>query len=92
MRADILSFIRLAHKKIGPLEAAYIPADDLYIITKNGKSVQNFTSKLFYQVPRYFRLNEWRAMIRVGMNHNMGEKNVVDQLSQVKNVGKKILL
>lgn len=91
MRADIVNFIRTADKKYGPLEAYYIPEGDIYFVTKNGKAVQNFTSKLFYQQPKYFRLREWGGMIRLGMNHNMGEKTVINQIHQERAMGKKIL-
>lgn len=91
MRKDIVSFIQLANTKYGPLQAYYLPVDDLYVVTKNGKSVQNFRSSHFYELPRYFRLREWGALIKVGLNHNMGERHA-DQLVQVRNMGKKILL
>lgn len=92
MRPDILQFLKLASKRFGGLVGYYIPSDDLYIITKNGKAVQNFKSYQFYQQPKYFRLKEWAGMIGAGLNHNMGERGIQDQIVQVRSMGKRILL
>ena len=92
MRKDIINFLKLAQKRYGKLDAYYIPVDDLYVVTKNGKAVQNFKSYHFYQQPKYFRLKEWGGMIGAGMVHNMGERQIRDQLTQVRGMGKKILI
>lgn len=90
MRSDILAFIQKAHEKLG-INAYYIPDGDIYVVTKNGKAVQNFTSYHFYQIPKYFRLREWRAMIKIGLNQNMGEKTVQEQIKQNMSLGKRII-
>lgn len=88
MKPDIVDFVRKAIRKYG-VEAAYLPDGDLYVITKDGKAVQNFTTYHFYQQPQYFRLREYEAIINLGLNHNMGEAHV-SQLSQLMAIGKKI--
>ncbi len=89
MRPQILKFISLAKEKLG-INAYYMPDGDIYVVTKNGKAVQNFTSDQFYQIPWRFRLNEWRSIIKVGLVQNMGEKTVVNQIHQKLALGKKI--
>lgn len=76
MRADIIRFLKLASKRFHGLEAYYMPEGDLYVVTKNGRAVSNFTSFHFYKLPKYMRLAEWRGIINQGLNHNEGEKHV----------------
>lgn len=91
MRSDILKFLNKAYRMLG-IECYYIPEDDVYVVTKNHKGVQNFTSRTFYMQPRGFRLNEWRALIKLGLNHNMGERSTVEQIHAKFGQGKKIQL
>jgi len=91
VRQDILDFLKLAHKRLG-VEAYYIPDGDIYVVTKCQKAVQNFTSDKFYQIPKWHRLNEWYGMIKLGLNQNMGEKTLHDQIQQTMSFGKKIYL
>lgn len=90
MRADIIRFLKDASRKFHGLEAWYLPTDDLYVVAKNGKAVANFTSALFYKLPKYYRLYEWRGIINQGLNHNMGESTV--RTEQRRNLGIKIKL
>lgn len=89
MKRDIISFLKKAKRKYG-IDAYYLPEGDLYIVTKDGKAVQNFTTMHFYQIPQYFRLYEYGAIINLGLNHNMGEVTK-DQIYQTSVMGKKII-
>lgn len=90
MRKDIVDFIKKADKAFRGLEAYYIPTDDLYVVTKNGKAVSNFTSYHFYRLPKDFRMMEWRGIINQGLVHNSGERTV--DTVQKRGMGKKIKL
>lgn len=90
MRSDIVAFIEKAHRLLG-INAYYIPDGDIYVVTKNGKAVQNFTSFHFYQQPKHFRLREWRGIIKLGINQNMGEASVKEQIKQTMSYGKRII-
>lgn len=90
MRKDIVNFLRDANRQFRGLEAWYVPTDDLYIVAKNGKAVSNFTSTLFYRLPKYYRMREWRGIINQGLAHNMGESTV--RTEQRRNLGIKIKL
>ncbi len=88
MKPDIVRFIRELKIKFN-VEAFYFAYSDVYSIRYKGKGVQNFNSKNFYEIPRRFRQNMIRALIKVGLNHNYGEK-VGPQLTLNRSVGKKI--
>lgn len=88
MRSDIIRFIRRMKMKYG-IEAIYIPENDVYSLRLKGRVVQNFNSKNFYDLPRRHRDNELRALIKIGLNHNLGEK-IKDSLYLNRTLGKKI--
>jgi hypothetical protein len=56
------------------LEAIYFPDNDVYSIRFKGRGIQNFTSKIFYELPKRHRQNMIRAILKLGLNHNAGEK------------------
>jgi hypothetical protein len=80
MKSDILKFLKKAHQSLG-IEAHYYPDTDVYVVSKNGKGVQNFTTRTFYMQPKGFRFYEWRALIKLGLNQNMGERSVREQIN-----------
>jgi hypothetical protein len=88
MRKDITDFVALVKKEF-KLEARYFPRNDVYSLRKNGKGVQNFNSRNFYQLPKSFRRSQIRAIIKVGLNHNMGEKTK-EQIQLHQAMGKRI--
>ena len=88
MRRDITRFIEKVKGKYG-LEAIYLPIKDLYCLRYKGRGVQNFNSKNFYTLPQRHRERLIHAIIKVGLNHNVGEKHR-DSIYQQRNIGKTI--
>ena len=72
MKKEIVDFVIAACVKYG-LESYYIPDNDCYVLTKKGRAVQNFNTIHFYQIPRKRRMWEYRALIKAGLAHNLGE-------------------
>lgn len=89
MRADILSFIKEV-KESFKLEALYFPNKDVYSLRKNGRGVQNFNSRNFYDLPKSYRKSQIRGIINLGLNHNMGEKTVKYNMQLINRMGKSI--
>lgn len=88
MKTEILSFINRI-KDIYKLEAFYFAPKDLYIIRFRGKGIQNFNSTQFYQIPKRLREKTIGNILRVGLNHNVGERHLKKSLS-LSNIGKRI--
>ncbi len=88
MKTEIVRWIKEAKKKYG-VEAIYIPENDVYSIRYKGRGVHNFDSFRFYHLPKRHRMNLLRALIKVGLNHNSGEK-YKNQLILNRKLGKKI--
>lgn len=88
MRTDIVQFIDSVKKEF-KLEARYFPAKDVYSLRRNGKGVQNFNSKNFYDLPKAFRKAQIRGIIQKGLNHNMGEKTK-EMIQLNSSIGRKI--
>jgi hypothetical protein len=89
MRIDIVRFIKKVCIKEG-LEAVYFPENDVYSIRKNGRGVHNFNSKNFYMLPQRFRESHVHALLKVGLNHNLGEA-LKNQLYLNRGQGKRII-
>jgi hypothetical protein len=88
MKKDIVNFIQLMKEKHG-FTAIYLPNKDLYCLRYKGRGIQNFDSKVFYQLPKAAREHKLLAIKKVGLNHNAGEKNYKEKLYQT-NMGKRI--
>lgn len=89
MIKEIVQFILKCHEKYGT-EALYFPDDDIYSIRYKGRAVQNFTSTIFYQLPKRHRFNMIKDIIKLGLNHNSGERHLHNQLHLDMAQGKKI--
>lgn len=89
MRRDIIKFVRKACEKYG-MEAYFIPESGVYTLTKRGRAVQNFVAHQFDNYPRARRMWEYNALIRAGLAHNLGEKNVYNQIFLPRRYGHKI--
>lgn len=89
MKGDIVRFCRMVGKLYG-LEAVYFPGVDVYSLRKKGRGVQNFNSINFYQLPQRWRKELIGRLLKVGLNHNLGEKTVKNQLFLARNQGKYI--
>lgn len=90
LKAEIVDFIKLACKKFD-LKALYIPDGDIYVIHKDGRAVQNFTSAQFYQMPKRARMNEYEPLVKIGLATNLGSPETKDQLFLPINMGKRIV-
>ena len=88
MKNEIVLWVKRAaqHYK---LEAYYLPDNDAYIMTFRGRAVMNFTSKMFYQIPKNVRFKQIMLMMKLGLNHNFGEK-YRNQLFLPRKIGIKI--
>ena len=91
MRQDILKFVRLCCR-LYKLEAIYIPGKDVYSLRFRGRGVHNFNSKNFYELPQRHRLVLVGRILRVGLNHNVGEKSMMNQVFINRSFGKKITI
>jgi len=89
MNHEIIRFIKSVNKKYRT-ECLYFPDDDIYSIRFHGRAVQNFTSTIFYQIPKQQRFNMIRDIIHLGVDHNEGEKHLTNQRFLQQNFGKKI--
>jgi hypothetical protein len=72
------------------LETIYFPDNDVYSIRLKGKGIQNFNSTNFFSLPRRARESQILALIRVGLNHNIGEEKTKNQIILQRNWGKRI--
>lgn len=88
MKSEIVDWIKGVCKLYG-MEAIYIPAVDVYSLRIHGKGVQNFNTKIFYQLPKKHREKMLLPLIKKGVAHNLGEKKL--NLYQQRNIGKRII-
>lgn len=88
MRPDIKKFV-LKVCSTFKLEAYYLPSDDIYCITKRGMSIRVFTTKQFDEIPKVYRFHQIGRMLRLGLNHNLGE-SYRDQVFHQRKIGIKI--
>lgn len=79
MKTEIVNFITFACETL-KARANYLYDGDIYMIHKDGKAVQNFTTSQFYEIPKRERIRDWERLIRIGLVNNLGEKNVKEQL------------
>lgn len=86
MRPEIKRFLRKCIAK-WKLEAYYIPDKDLYMLSRGGRAVNGFITPVFYQIPPSLRFKEVEGIIRLGLNHNLGERTMRDQVYQKRKLG-----
>lgn len=87
MKKDIVKFLRHLKDKYG-LESVYFPAKDIYSIRYRGRGIQNFTSKIFYTLPKRHRENLIYAIFKKGLTHNLGQRDLKDRLFLDRSIGK----
>lgn len=82
-----MRLVMMACKKFHiQLSLAFFPACyqegkfDIYSISIHGKYLLNVTNKNFYEIPLAERLNQFIPLIRAGLNHNLGERTLKDQV------------
>ena len=88
MKKCIVQFVKQACEKYG-MTAYYIPDGDTYVLLKKGKAVQNFNTEQYFSIPEKIRMRDYRPLI-AGLNHNLGEGNVKNQLVMPRKLGIKI--
>ena len=89
MNQEIVKWLRKVNLKY-KTEALYFPDDDVYSIRFRGRAVQNFTSTIFYQLPKRHRFNMIKDIIHLGLDHNSGERHLTNQLNLDSGQGKKV--
>jgi chaperonin GroEL len=89
MNRIIVKFI-LKLKEKYKVEALYFPDNDIYSVRFRGQAVQNFNSMQFYQIPQRHRFNQIGQILRLGLNHNRGERSMMNQIYMNRSIGKKI--
>ena len=89
MNQEIVKWLRKVNLKYGT-EALYFPDDDVYSIRFRGRAVQNFTSTIFYQLPKRHRFNMIKDIIKLGLDDNSGERHLTNQLFMAQGQGKRI--
>jgi hypothetical protein len=70
MYRDIENFVLAICRKY-KLNANYIPDGDIWMIHKQGRAVQNFNSRQFYEIPKRARMSQFEPLVRLGMNQNL---------------------
>lgn len=87
MRREIMNFVLAACAKFKiPLSLAYFPSEyqegkfDIFSISIHGKYLLNLTNKNFHDIPKAERMNHFLPLINVGLNHNLGERSLKDQV------------
>jgi hypothetical protein len=86
MRPEIKRFLRKCIAK-WKLEAYYIPEKDVYMLLRAGKAVNGFTTQAFFQIPPSLRFKEVEGILKLGLNHNLGERAMRDNVYQKRKLG-----
>lgn len=89
MKNEICVWIR----KVAPkykLSALYYPENDVYALDRKGRAIQTFNSKTFFEIPKLGRERMLNPLIRLGLNHNLGE-SIKDQVFTDRKSGIKIV-
>lgn len=89
MKQEIVSFVKEACVKY-KLNANYIPDGDIWVIHKQGRAVQNFTTDQFYQIPKRARMSQFEPLVRIGLANNLGAAHK-NQVFINRKFGRKIL-
>lgn len=90
MHRDVVNFLKRVCPRYG-LSANYIADSDVYVVHKRGFAIHNFTTKMFYDMPRRARERMFRPLIKRGLAHNLGEKSVRESLVTRTQFGRRIV-
>lgn len=90
MRQEIIRFLKDICAELN-LSANYVTAKNMYIVHKRGYAIQNFSADQFYQIPPPARRRLIIGLLKRGLTHNIGEKNIKDDLSINSQVGIRIV-
>lgn len=98
MLREVTRFVLEACAKLHiPLSLNFYPSNyqenkfDIYSIHLNGRSVLNVTSKNFYDIPKSKRIMEFFPLIKVGLQQNLGESSLKDQIEIPRRMGIQII-
>lgn len=72
MKAEIVRYLKKVCKKYG-FSAYYLPDNDTYVVHFRGRAIQNFNSQQYRELGPTYRTTMWLPLLRVGLNHNLGE-------------------
>lgn len=72
------------------MNAVYSDDGDVYAIHKRGFAIQNFTSKIFYEIPKRAREKQLLALMKRGLTHNLGENSTKNSLLIRTQYGRRI--
>lgn len=75
MRAEIVNWLKEMCEKYG-FHSNYLASDDIYTISYRGFAIQNFTTKIFYELPKRARERMLLPLLKRGLTHNLGESSV----------------
>jgi hypothetical protein len=89
MRQEIIRFLKDICAEFG-LSANYIAQKNMYILHKRGFAIQNFTADQFYQIPHPARRTLIIGILKRGLTHNLGEKQIKEKLNINSQVGIRI--
>lgn len=90
MKNEIVEYLKYACS-LYKLNANYIPGDDIWVVHKGGRAVQNFTTDQFYQVPKRARLSMFEPLVRIGLANNLNQANHSQFFLRGVRFGKKIV-
>lgn len=98
MLREVTKFVLEACKKTHiPLSLNFYPSNYqkdrfcIFSISLNGRSVLNFTNHNFYDIPKSKRFSEFIPLIKIGLNENMGENGLREQLEIPRRQGIQII-
>jgi hypothetical protein len=89
MRQEIVDFLKEVLPPLG-LSADYMTGKDTYLIHKQGRMIQGFTTKIFYSIPKRARKNELGPLLTFGLTSNLGNSNNQNLFIE-RRVGKRIV-
>ena len=89
MKSEIRKFLHRVFIKYG-MEGRYFPEDDIYSIRFKGRAIQNFNSNQFYHIPKRYRFKMLGKILKLGLEHNVGERSLQGQMLLDRKMGKKI--
>lgn len=90
MRQEIIRFIKEICSELD-LSANYVVAKNMYVIHKRGFAIQNFNVDQFHQIAPPARRRLIIGILKRGLTHNVGEKNIKDNLNINSQVGIRIV-
>jgi len=90
MLSEIESFFRAVAPRLG-LAVYYMVGKDRWLITKNGKILQGFSTKTFYSLPKRSRMNDFEPLLKIGLANNMGGEKMKNQVYLERVVGRRII-